>query len=232
MKPGILTLVATCIVAVAAAQPVLSDRWKETRRLDLRNKPVPYTDTMKLQHVSKEGMDMVRGSFLYKGRISNDVLEIGDLTFGIVKNTGEEIRLQDEESIHIFSREIKDTATVKLSLDLPPAPVAQIDKQLLKGDWEAYKRANRKGPAEKVDYGRLLKTLSFSEEKSGGYYGSAATDHVHGNLLYHIKDIQASQLIAEDKAGQEQKLTVWKLSAAELVLEDGNGVIYYMKHFR
>lgn len=237
MKVLIFTVVISSCCVALHAQENLSDRWKETQRLDLSGKAVTYTDTLRLLHVTKEKMDIRKGSFSYTGLISNDVVQVGDMMYGLMKNEPKEIQLRDEEFTHVFSREVKDmtasdAAASKVNIDLPATPVASIDRNLLKGTWEAYKRNSRTGPLTKVDYKNLIKTLAWNDQKNGEYYGSATVDYIGGNALYYLKDTQAGNIIAEDKDKKEQKLKVWRLTADELVIEDGAGLVYYMKHFR
>jgi hypothetical protein len=236
MKAAFFTFVIAAAVP-AFAQQHLSDRWKEVQRLDLKNKPVAYSDTMRLLGVTKDGMGIRKGSFVYKGQINNDVLDVSGVIYGILKNDENEIRLRDEEFIYVFAREAKDMSAAdavesKTRLDLPASPVAAVDKNILKGDWEAYKRTSRKGPMDKVNYKTLIKTLSFRNEKTGNYYGSVTTDFVGGASLYFIKDTGGSDIITEDKDQKQHLLKVWRLTADELVVEDETGIIYFMKHFR
>jgi hypothetical protein len=91
MKKIIFAFAVTGICSTLNAQETLSDRWKETKRTDLTNKTVSYTDTLRLSDVSKDGMNIRRGAFQYKGQISNDLFEVGDLQFGIMKNDKEEM---------------------------------------------------------------------------------------------------------------------------------------------
>lgn len=237
MKKIIFTLTIACCSNLLHAQEILSDRWKEVRRMDLSNKEVSYTDTLRLSDITKDGMNIRKGSFLYKGQISNDVLDVGDLQFGILKNNKDEIRLRDEEFIYVFAREKKDmsaadAAARKADIDLPATPVTTIDKNILNGDWEAYKRSSRNGPLAKVDYKTLIRTLTFDIQKPGNYYGAITTNSIGGEALYFIKDTRAPDLVAEDKNKKEHWLKIWRLTVEELVIEDENGIVYYMKHFK
>jgi hypothetical protein len=205
--------------------------------MDLSHKAVSYTDTLRLSDITKDGMNIRKGSFSYKGQISNDVLDVGDLQFGIMKNNKEEIQLRDEEFIYVFAREKKDMSAAdatesKANIDLPAAPIITIDKNILNGNWEAYKRSSRSGPLAKVDYKTLIRTLTFDMQKPGNYYGSITTNFIGGEALYFIKDIKASELVAEDKNKKEHLIKVWRLTVDELVIEDENGIVYYMKHFK
>lgn len=237
MKQILLILCTACSCGRLCAQETLSDRWKETQRLDLKKKAVAYTDTLRISGITKDEMNIRKGAFQYKGKIENDVLDLGYLTYGIMKNNQTEVQLRDEEFIHIFTREKKDMSAAdasagKANIDLPAAPVREISPEMLKGDWEAYKRSNRSGPVAKVDYKTLIKTLSFSPQKTKDYYGAITTDFIGGNALYHIKDTKAPALLLEDKDKKEHTVKVWRLTAEELVIEDEAGVVYYMKHFQ
>lgn len=237
MKEIIFAIAIACSSNLINAQEILSDRWKEIKRMDLSNKAVSYTDTLRLSDITKDGMNIRKGSFSYKGQISNDVLDVGDLQFGIMKNNKEEIQLRDEEFIYVFAREKKDMSAAdatasKANIDLPAAPVMTIDMNILNGNWEAYKRSSRSGPLSKVDYKTLIKTLTFDMQKPGNYYGSITTNFIGGDVLYFIKDIKASDLVAEDKNKKEHLIKVWRLTVDELVIEDENGIVYYMKHFK
>jgi hypothetical protein len=237
MKKAIFALAVACTYGTLNAQETLSERWKEIKRTDHSNKAVSYTDTLRLSDVTKDGMNIRKGAFQYKGQISNDLLEIGDLQFGIMKNNREEIQLRDEEFIHFFAREKKDMSAAdatasKANIDLPATPVSTIDKNILNGNWEAYKRAGRSGPLTKVDYKTLIKTLTFDMQKPGNYYGSVTTNFIGGEALYFIKDINASNLVTDDKNKKEHLIKVWRLTPDELVIEDENGIVYYMKHFK
>ncbi len=236
MKRQIFTLLLLLPTGFSLwAQDNLSDRWKETQRLDLNKKPVSYTDTLRLLQVTKESMSIRKGAFLYKGTISNDLLDFGYLTFGIVKNSKEEIRLRDEEFFHIFSREAKDmsaadAAAKKQAIDLPDKPVDNISMPMLTGIWQVYKRSSRNGPLPKVDYATLITGLSIFEHNPEAHIGSVSAGSKEP--LFLIKEIKAPDLIVTDTTQKEHRLKVWRLSQEELVIEDENSIIYYLKHFK
>lgn len=218
------------------AQQNLSNRWKETQRLDLDKKPVTYSDTMRLLDVNKESMSLRAGSFMYKGTISNDLLDFGHLTFGIMKNNQNEIRLRDEEYIHIFSREAKDmsaadAAIKKEAIDLPAKPVDDVSKALLIGDWKVYKRKGKNGPLPKIDYKTLITDLSVQEQNPEDHIGGIRAGATI-EPLYLIMRSEGSDLIVIDAEKKEHRIKVWRLTKEELVIEDENGIIYYMKQFR
>jgi len=92
------------------AQEKYADRWKEVKRTDRQDKSVAFTDTMLINNVTKENLKMRRGSFEYPGTISNDLLEVGEEQYQMIKHDETEIRIGDENYIHIFARQLKDRA--------------------------------------------------------------------------------------------------------------------------
>lgn len=235
------TLYFTILLSVAGLNPLCAqeqsaNRWKETSRTSLREKKVSYTDTLYLQMLNKEEANLRKGSFQYKGKIDKKIFDLGYITYKVLKNKEEEIQLQDDEFIHIFTREAKDKSAVDAqskmaAIELPANPVKDLDPELLNGDWEAYKRSGKNGPLEKVDYKTLIKTLSFNKEKTEGGYGKLTTNFIGGAALYTIKETKAPSLVVEDADGKEHLIKVWKLSEEELIIEDEYGIIYYMKRF-
>lgn len=230
----IFCLLSLTVLPSLHAQNTASDRWKETKRLDLKQKPVTYTDTLRLSDITKESLNMRKGAFQYKGSIQNDLLDMGYLTFGIDKHTKDEIRLRDEEFIHIFTRETKDlsaadAAAGKEAIDLPAQPVSAIDTALLQGNWEVYKRKGKNGPLPGIDYSTLIKGLKVDKGAAG--LGTVSGGQGPGPL-YTIKKTEAPDLVVTDAGQKEHRIKVWRLSATELVLEDENGILYFLKHFR
>lgn len=236
MKAFYAIFLLTLSALPAPAQQTASDRWKETQRLDLKQKAVGYTDTLRLSEVTKSSLNMRKGAFQYKGTIHNNMLDMGYTNLGIDKDTRDEIRLRDEEFIHVFTREAKDlsaadAAASKEAIDLPAQPVKEIDTALLRGRWEVYKRKGKNGPLAKIDYNTLIKGLSSGQQDPAGTMGSISGGQGSGPL-FTIKKAEGSDLVVTDEAQKEHRLKVWRLSDAELVIEDEAGILYYMKHFR
>lgn len=237
MKPIIiLWLLSLTVLTSLHAQHTASGRWKETQRLDLKRKTVSYTDTLRLSDITKESLNMRRGSFVYKGSIQNDLLDMGDRSLGIDKQTQDEIRLRDEEFIHIFTPEAKDLSAAdatagRNAIDLPAQPVSTIDTTLLQGNWEVYKRKSKNGPLPSIDYSTLIKGLKVDKSAATQELGAVSGGPGPGPL-YVIRKIEAPDLVVTDAAQKEHRIKVWRLSTTELVLEDENGILYFLKHFR
>lgn len=235
MRLSLLCLLLLCTTTLLA-QEQLSDRWKETQRLDKNKKNIPYTDTMRLLNVSKESMHLRKGSFLYKGEISNDLLDFGYEQYGIMRQTKEEIRLRDENYIHIFSREARDLSAAdaaerRKAMMLPEQPVDSISRQLLSGIWEVYKREGKNGPLTNPDYSTMITRVTVASDNGELRWGSI-NGGLSQEILYTISGASGPDLLIRDTAQQEQRIKVWRLSKEELVLEDARGIIYYLKHFR
>lgn len=216
------------------AQEKYSGRWKEVKRTDRQDKPVAYSDTMLLNNVTKESLKMRRGSFEYSGIISNDLLEIGEEQYQIIKQSETEIRIGDEDYIHILTRELKDQSAADATASvnekkLPAKPVNSIDTALLKGEWEAYNRKRKDGQPGKINYKTLLKTISFHPYLMQHGYGTV-TMH-SGTSKYMIKALKGPEIIITEDAEKEHHIIVWKLTKEELIVEDEDGILYFMKQF-
>ncbi|KAA5536268.1 hypothetical protein F0919_00965 [Taibaiella lutea] len=215
------------------AQENYSNRWKEISRTDRKDKSVAYTDTMRINNVTKESLKMRRGSFEYSGTISNDLLEVGEEQYQIIKQDEKEIRIGDEDYIHIFARESKDLSAADATAainerTLPLKPVSSIDTFLLKGEWQAYSRKRKDGPG-KINYKELIKTLSFHPDLTMNNYGIVTINN--GISMFPIRALKGSDIIISDDNNKEHRIIVWKLTKDELIVEDDSGILYYMKQF-
>lgn len=232
---ALLGLTSLALSSPIMAQDALSNRWKESRRLDLHQKEVSFTDTFYLNDVTAKSLYLRKGAFQYKGTINKRTVDLGYITLSIEKRTDNEIQLKDDQFIHIFTRQLKeqsaaDAALKKTEIALPATPVQQISLPMISGKWEAYKREGKDGPLPKVDYTTLITRVIVTGKDSIGHYGQVYTNKALP--AYQITAIQDSNIIAMDKNNAIRRFTVWRLSPDELVLEDENHIVYYMKHFR
>ncbi len=220
------------------AQQLATERWKEITRRTLKgSKEVSFEDTLYLQRPNQQEILLRKGAFMYKGKVDKKKLDMGYITYSIVKDNDEEIQIQDNDYIHVFKKDQKDqsasdAAAKQKEIDLPAEPVKDINYTLLAGEWEAYKRTGKNGPLLKIDYQTLIKTLVFSSEPKDGYYGYITTNFIGGNVLYSIKGKEGSNLLTDNNIHKEARIKVWKLDDQELILEDENGILYYMKRFK
>jgi hypothetical protein len=229
---ALLSFLLLISASILCAQPP-AERWKEVQRLNLKKKEQSYTDTM---HLVVQGADINirRGAFMYKGARAGRVLDMGYTSYGIVKDKDDELQLRDDDYIHVFRKELsQQTQPDPPAPDLPATPVSSIDTALLKGTWEAYKRSARKGPLDKVSYATLLKTMEYNTRKNEqGNFGALYNNYIGGKAVAYIRGTRAASILAKDEEGRDIQFQVWKLSADELIIEDSDGILYYMKHFR
>lgn len=216
------------------AQPEYSERWKEVKRTDRNDKPVAFDDTMHLNNVTKTSLKMRRGSFEYPGIISNDLLEVGEDQYQVIKQDETTIHIGDETYIHVFARQPKDRSAADASASLidrtmPAKPVNTIDAALLTGEWEAYNRKRKDGGKGKINYKTLIKTISFRADAPENNRGFVSANN--GTGKYAIKALKGGEIIITDEKGAQHHITVWKLTKDELILEDEDGILYFMKQF-
>ncbi len=236
MKQSLL-IIAVCFIANPNyGQQLSQNRWKETERTTIKGKNISYTDTFYIQRPNDDEILLRKGAFMYKGKVEKHKIEMGYTSYSILKNTKDVLTIKDDQYIHTFTKDYldqsaKDAAQKKAEIDLPPKPVPDIDHELLSGKWLAYKRTGRDGPLAAVDYKVLIKTLTFDTPQDEGYHGFITTDYIGGNAIYSIKNSRNQYLIVDDENQEEHKITVWRLTPDELVIEDENKIIYYMKRF-
>lgn len=221
------------------------ERWKESSRLTKKEQPVEFSDTTWLISGNKEDeMYMRRGSFMYKGEFKRSMFVLTDRSYLVVKREPGEIQIKDQEGvIRVYYPVKKDTSASDASMkmaeqQLPAQPVSSINTEEIKGSWEAYKRGRKPGTAlQKIDYNKLIKSILILEQadangNKGFLFNSSGTKSAMDNsYMAAITAINAPEIIAKDKEGNEVKLTIWKSTAEELILEDQNGMLYYCKKF-
>jgi hypothetical protein len=161
-------------------------------------------------------------------------LEIGDEQYQVIKQTETEISIGDTDYIHIFARQLKDQTSADASASinertLPSKPVTSIDTMLLNGNWEAYSRKRKDGQPGKINYNTLLKTVSFHSNIIQHSYGIVTVNN--GASVFSIKALKDADIIITDNNNKEHRIIVWKLSKNELIIEDEESILYYMKQF-
>jgi len=111
---------------------------------------------------------------------------------------------------------------------LPEKPVNTIDTKLLDGQWQTYKRQQKDGKPGKLDYGAMIKTVSYmsATDQNGNNYVLTSNGDKRS-----IKSLENANIIVTDANKASHHIIVWKLTKDELVIEDENGILYYMKQF-
>ncbi len=226
-----------CCAAFLSAQEHSDLRWKETERRQVKGQaPVPYKDTFFLQFINVEEIQLRKGAFAYKGLLKGELIDMGNITYKVLKRDHKVLHLEDGDQVHIFTPDVKDLsaadAAVKMAgIKLPETPVQHIEFKDLQGTWSAYKRTGRDGPLAKLDTKGMIQSLSCMEKAGQVPSCTLYATEVNGQLLYTIKDIRSPYLIVEDTQGIIHELTVWKLDPRELILEDHKGILYFMRPY-
>lgn len=220
------------------------ERWKESSRL-AGKEPVAFSDTTWLiSGGQQDEMYMRRGSFMYKGAFKRSMFVLADRSYLVVKREPEEIQIKDEEGIiRVYRPDKRDTSAADAAgkmaeQQLPVRPVSSINTEEISGSWEAYKRGRKPGAAPgKINYNKLIKSVLVLEKadengNKGFLFNSSGTKSPGDNsYMAAILTINAPEIIAKDKEGNEFKLTIWKSTAEELILEDPDGMLFYCKKF-
>lgn len=233
-RPSII--LATLLIVIsftATAQKTYPGRWIETQRTTREGTTVAYKDSMRLIQVTSDSLKMMKGSFAYNGLITNDLLDMGYQQFQIIKLSTDEIKIGDDDYIHILKPVITTNASPQVNKEInamtfPSEQVKAINKDLLKGVWEPYKKERKKGANGKINYQSLLKKLDFNTTSAQAAYGIAV---VGNNNRYNITDIANGNFTTKDEQGNKHILIVWRLNADEIIIEDEDGMIYYLKQF-
>ncbi len=218
------------------AQEYSPNRWKETQRLqDKDKKEIAYTDTLFLTYSGGEDIGIRKGGFVYNGKIIKNKLSLGYLEFDVLSKKEDEITLAADGNIHIFTRVLLDKsaadAYVKLKEnELPTTVISAIDQDLLKGEWEAYRRVSRNGPMSQTDFKLLIKKAVFFDESQGGKLGLLYSTSPE-DCLYAVTAIEGGTLATQTGAGETVALKVFKADGKELIIEDQHGVLYFMRKF-
>lgn len=219
-----------CNVYANAQDAPLTNRWKETQRLNLKEKSVTYTDTLHILKIEKNEVSLRDNGFLYKAKIEKDKLDFLYRSFKIVKNNDKEIRLKDEEYIYVFSREAKDMSAADAPsgatrLAIPSTPVNNLNLEEIEGKWKAYKRENRNGPSNQISVKKMITSFSFDSSDS--------------EVVLNGNESNAFKLVSEpngvlkltNQEAQVRTFIVWKLDSDELILEDEDNIVYFLKKF-
>jgi hypothetical protein len=213
------------------AQDYSSNRWKETSRLNPFDQEVDYTDTVFLLSTDRNVMDVVIGGYAYRGTINGDSLDIRKRTFEVVKNEPGEIRLRFKKLTHVFTRELKgqaaaDAEAVAAQNAIPANPVKKISLRPLYGTWKVYKKVPREGISvdiRKMQYIKMLQVFRKAQQGKKGILTSSS------NLVMAIKDIKGPEIRYLTTLQQPKSLKVLKQNATELLLEDENHMVYFLK---
>ncbi len=227
----VLTLCTLTTLQSASAQEYSPNRWKETTRYNPFDQEVDYTDTVFLNTFDRQTIDLVIGGYAYRGTVEGDSLDVKKRTFEVVKNDPEEIRLKFRKLTHIFTREPKGTAGADAEAfaaqnKVPDVPVKKINSKHLYGTWLVYKKTLREGVTADVHKIQYLKKLEIFRKAHKGAKGRLTSA---SNLEMPLKGWKGGALKFLTTLQQPRSLSVLKQSPAELLLEDENKVVYFLK---
>jgi len=201
--------------------------FKETKRTSDKGAPIAYTDTMAIFNWTKDSVTFTYKGFKYNAAIKKNVIDFYYESFKITKNTPEEIILSSKGELHIFTPHVTTQSVVNSVNALPTQLVANIDAELLKGNWESYKRANRNGPTNTIDAKEMVKVVSF--DTASPLQGQMKAFKQAPAALYTIIGVDGAYLLAKDAKQKDIKLPVFELDARNFVFEDPNGILYFCR---
>jgi hypothetical protein len=224
-------LMTLFVFNTAGAQEYSPNRWKETRRFNLRDEPVQYTDTVFVNTTDRQVIDVVIGGYAYKGTINQDSLNIGSRTFHVVKNEEDELRLKFDKLIHVFSRELKgmegaDAPEFAEKNRIPDLPLTAINQKQLYGSWLVYKKVIRENVAADVKNIPYFKKLEVYKPIKKGNKGFLV---LASNIAWKITGIKGGDIMVNNTLGQPVVVRVLRQSENELLLEDAGNVVYFLK---
>ncbi len=178
-------------------------------------------------------MKMLKGSFVYNGVVTNDLLDMGYQQFQIIKLSGDEIKIGDDDYIHVLKPFTIASVSAQITEDLktmsfPSEPVTSMDTALLKGIWEPYKKERKKGTIGKINYKALLKKIDFDNKSLNQIIGVA---FIGNNISYQIMEMKNGKFTAKESNGNTHLFTIWRINTEEIILEDEDGMIYFLKQF-
>lgn len=220
---NILLLVVCALIANTSFAQI----FKETQRTTTKGAPIAYADTMAIFSWTKDSVTFNYKGFKYSAPIEKNDIKFYYANFKIDKNTPEEIILSEKDIKHIFTPHTVKQTTVTSVNALPTQPIASINETLLKGNWEAYRRANRNGPSNTIEANQTVKVVSF--DTVSPLQGQMKAFKQAQTALYTIVGIEGSYLLAKDAQQKDIKLPVFELDARNFVFEDPNGILYYCR---
>jgi hypothetical protein len=232
MKTATLLLVLLCsAMSTIHAQEYSPNRWKETSRLNVFEQEVAYTDTVRMLTTDRNTFDIVIGGYAYRGTVDGDSLDVKKRTFQIISNEPEEVRLRFKNLIHVFTRELKDNIAADAEAfaeknKIPDGPAKKVNASKLNGVWLVYKKQPREGVEIDIKTIQYLKMLTIYRTPQKGAKGSLVTAN---NLAMKVKAIKGSTVKFTNTFNQGKVLKILRQSGNELLLEDENQMIYFLK---
>lgn len=229
-----LTLIILLIfinVNASQSQEYSPNRWKETSRLNERNEEVDYKDTVFMLTTDRNLFDIVIGGYAYRGTVDGDSLNVKKRTFQMISNEPDEVRLRFKNLTHVFTRELKDYVAADAEAfaeknNIPDEPAKKINAGKLNGVWLVYKKQVRDGVNVDIKTVQYLKRLDLYRTPQKGAKGSLVTAT---NLAMKVKSIKGSSVHYLNTFNQTHILKILRQTANEILLEDEQHIIYFLK---
>lgn len=229
-----LTLLAGLFCLCAGtpyAQEYSPNRWKETSRFNEHDEEVAYRDTVFMLTTDRNLFDIVIGGYAYRGTIDGDSLNVKKRTFQVMQNEPEEIKLRFKNLTHVFTRELKgdvaaDAEAFAAKNKIPDAPAKKINAKQLNGTWLVYKKQVREGATVDIKTVQYIKKLDIYRTPQKGSKGSVITAT---NLFMKVKDIKGATIRYTNTFNQVRMLRILRQSGNEMLLEDEQNMIYFLK---
>jgi hypothetical protein len=233
MKPLTLFFFLFLCAAITTvdAQEYSPNRWKETTRLNEHDEEVAYKDTVFMLTTDRNLFDIVIGGYAYRGTVDGDSLNVKKRTFQVISNEPDEVRLRFKNLTHVFTRELKDYVAADAEAfaeknKIPDVPAKKVNTGKLNGVWLVYKKQVREGEEVDIKTVQYFKKLDIYRTPQKGAKGSLVTAT---NLVMKVKSIKGSTVHYVNTFNQNHTLKILRQTANEILLEDEQHMIYFLK---
>jgi len=230
MKALMLIPALAFFCSAAHAQEYSANRWKETSRLNENQEPVVYQDTVFMLTTDRQTFDVVIGGYAYRGTVDGDSLNVKKRTFQVISNEPGAVRLKFKKLTHVFTREYKGdvAADAEKYADLnkiPDGPAKKVNAKKLNGNWQVYKKQVRDGASIDIKTAQYLRKIEIYAKPKKGAKGSVGVN----TLNMKLNSVQGATIKYTNTFNQSKTLTILRQTADEILVEDEQHVIYFLK---
>ncbi len=217
------------LIAMISCVPSLAQDWKEYKRT-VKDKEIAFTDTMFIYSLDDKNASLRIGGFKYDTEVKEGVVGLVFGNFKVIKNDSVSIELEKNSEVrHYFKKRERVATAVPPVMTNELQRVAQMDATMLLGSWTAYKRVNKNGPTEGLDFNSLIKIAEFKQDANGDIVGELKLSGNAASNLYIVNKAADGVLEAQSPSGKMIQMEVYELSKRELIFEGEQGIIYYMR---
>jgi hypothetical protein len=208
-------------------------RWREVKRMLPDSTVVPFTDTMFMSFMQKQGFSYHnKNGFIYNGtyKLEGDYIDFGTAHYNLVTKRPTSITLANETGIFVFNTDSTDTLkAIILAKKDSSYPVTSIDQMI--GHWSMYKRTTKDSTNTGINEETAISSLYITGPSTDGREG-----YIYGDLdaknrpSWYIKNLGADQSL--DCDGKNLRIIkVLRCQNGEMILEENN-IKYYFKQFK